>query len=329
MRLPDFRLILAGATLFGAALMPAHAQDGDSTFPRSGTTLRIIVPATAGGATDIMARIIARHLESSWNVTVLVDDRSGGGGVVGASALVNSKADGETVMFAPSAFGVRSAIDRKLPYELGDFAGVCLLARAPSFLFVAPDSGIKTTQDLIALGKSKPDGLQFGSAGVGSTAHLHGALFAKMAGFEAMHVPYRGTPEAVNDVIGGRIQYAFAPAPNVLALAKGGKIRVLATSSPAGKRFMPEVDTVAQSGLAGYEGEDWFAALVPAKTPKPIREKLAAEITRILALQDVKDAFAAIGANPESNTPDQMDAMLKSYVANTRKLTDEMHITVD
>jgi tripartite-type tricarboxylate transporter receptor subunit TctC len=319
-------LLAAGLSLAGAT--PSAAQD--PVYPQPGVPIRIIVPATAGGATDIIARIVGKHLESSWHTIVTVDDRSGGGGVVGASALVNSKPDGHTVLFAPSAFGVRSAIDRKLPYDpLNDFAGVGLLARAPSFLMVSPDRGITSVAQLIALGKSRPEGLQFGSAGIGSTAHLHGALFARMAGFNALHVPYRGTPEAVNEVIGGRLDYAFAPAPNVLQLAKSGKVLVLASSSPAGKRFMPNVGTVAQSGLAGYEGEDWFAALVPAKTPRAVREKLSQELARIMALPDVRETLASAGAEPVSSTPDEMDAMLKAYVGNTRRLTDEMKITVD
>ncbi|CAN5336325.1 tripartite tricarboxylate transporter substrate binding protein [soil metagenome] len=322
------RFLLLG-WLTAVLAVPAAAQDA-AHYPQASVPIRIIVPATAGGTTDIIARLVARHLETAWHVAVVIDNRAGAGGVVGASALVASKPDGQTILFVPSAFGVRSAIDRNLPYDpLKDIAGITLLARAPSFLVVSPASGVTSVAQLIALGKSRPDGLEFGSAGVGSTAHLHGALFAKMAGIEALHVPFRGTPEALNDVIGGRLAYAFAPAPNVLALAKGKQLLVLASSSAAGAKFIPGIPTVAQAGLAGYEGEDWFGALVPAKTPKATREKIATELARIMVLPDVRSALEAAGAEVVTSSPDQMDTMLATYIGKTRKLADEMKITVD
>ncbi len=233
-------------------------------------------------------------------------------------------------MFVPSAFGVRSAIDTNLRYDpLRDLAGVGLLARAPSFLVVSPSLGVKSVTELVALGKSQAQGLEFGSAGVGSTAHLHGALFANLGGFNALHVPFKGTPEAVAEVMGGRLKYAFAPGPNALPLAKDGKILVLASSSAAGAKFLPGVPTIAQAGLAGYEGEDWFGALVPGKTPMAIREKkLSKEFANIMADPKVKETLLAIGAEAVSSTPTEFDAMLKSYIEKTRKLAAEAKITV-
>ncbi len=324
------RVIRSAACLVCCALLAdtAEAQTAAAAYPAG--AIRFIIPATAGGTTDIVARLIGKHVTEDWHVPVFVDNRAGGGGVIGVAALVASPPDGQTVLFVPSAFGVRSAIDRNLRYDpIRDLAGIGLVARSPSFLIVSPSSGIKSVADLIALGKASPQGLEYGSAGVGSTAHLHGALFAKMGGFNAVHIPFKGTPEAVAEVIAGRLKYAFSPGPNALPMAKEGRVLILASSSPAGARFLPNVPTVAQSGLAGYESEDWFGALVPAKTPDVIREKLSKEFARIIALPDVRDSLMAIGAEPVSSSPAEFDAMLKAYILKTRKLADEMKITVD
>lgn len=323
-RLCRFALSVSCCSLLAAN---AHAQ-GAATYPNG--PIRFIVPATAGGTTDIVARLVGKHLGDAWHVPVVVENRAGAGGVIGATVLVASPPDGQTVMFVPSAFGVRSAIDRNLRYDpIRDLAGIGLQARSPSFLIVSPALGVKNVQELIALGKATPQGLDYGSAGVGSTAHLHGALFAKMSGFKAVHIPFKGTPEAVAEVMGGRLKYAFSPGPNALPLAKEGRILILASSSAAGARFLPGVPSVAQSGLPGYESEDWFGALVPAKTPDAIREKLSREFARIIALPEVQASLIAIGAEPVTSTPAEFDAMLKAYIAKTRKLAEEMNITVE
>lgn len=321
---------LTVATLLSAvAAWPALAQSANPAAAYPSGPIRFIVPATAGGTTDILARLVGKHLSEAWRVTVTVDNRPGAGGVVGASALVASPPDGHTVLFVPSAYGVRSAIDTNLRYDpIRDLVGVGLVARAPSFLVVSPASGIKSVSDLVALGKSSPQGLEFGSAGVGSTAHLHGALFSSMGGFKALHVPFKGTPEAVAEVMGGRLKYAFAPGPNALPLAKEGKILVLASSSAAGAKFLPGVSTIAQAGLPGYEGEDWFGALVPGKTPMAIREKLSREFARIMAEPSVRETLMQAGAEPVSTSPTEFDAYLKDYIEKTRKLANEMKITV-
>lgn len=325
---------LARVTLLAllGSLFTATAQAQSATaaaaYPRG--PIRFIVPATAGGTTDIVARAIGKYVADAWHVTVVVDNRAGAGGVIGASALLATPPDGQTVLFVPSAFGVRSAIDRNLPYDpVRDLAGIGLVARAPSFLVVSPALGVKNVSELIALGKASPQGLDFGSAGVGSTAHLHGALFAKMGGFNAVHIPFKGTPEAVAEVIGGRLKYAFSPGPNALPMAKEGRVLILASSSAAGTKFLPGVPTIAQSGLPGYEGEDWFGALVPAKTPLAVREKLSTEFARIVAIPEVRDSMMAIGAEPVSSSPTEFDSMLKAYIIKTRKLADEMKITAD
>jgi tripartite-type tricarboxylate transporter receptor subunit TctC len=235
--------------------------------------------------------------------------------------------DGRTFLAVASAFGVRAAIDRTVPYDVSkDFTGVAQMARSPSFMVVSPSHGFKSLQELIAYAKQQPKGILYGSAGVGSTAHLHAAAVAHLAGIQAEHVAYRGTPEAVNDAMTGRVLYAFAPGPNAIPLAKAGKLQILATTSPAGARFYPGVPSLEHAGVPGYEGDDWFGVFAPAGTPLAIRERVAKEMARILALPEVRERLAALGAEPAYLGPAEFEAMVRSYLASTRKLGDEIGI---
>jgi tripartite-type tricarboxylate transporter receptor subunit TctC len=294
-------------------------------FPQS--QIRFVVPFTAGGGTDVITRIVAQHLSEAWKVPVIVDNRVGAGGVVGSQWVAQQAPDGRTFLAVASAFGVRLAIDRTVPYTLEkDFAGVAQMARSPSFMVVSPSRGFKSLRDLVDWAKKQPEGIQYASAGVGSTAHMHSAAVAHLAGFKAEHIPYRGTPEAVNDAMNGRVLYAFAPGPNAVPLAKAGKLQILATTSPAGARFYPGVPTLAEAGVPGYEGDDWFGVFAPAGTTTAIRERMASEIARILALPEVRERFATFGAEPDFMNAADFDAFARKYVTAMRKLGDEIGI---
>ena len=298
----------------------ARAQE----FPPS--QIRIVVPFTAGGGTDVITRIVAQHLSETWKVPVIIDNRVGAGGVVGSKWVTEQAPDGRTFLAVASAFGVRAAIDRTVPYDVTkDFTGVAQMARSPSFLVVSPERGFKNLRDLIEWSKKQPQGIQYASAGVGSTAHLHAAAVAYLAGLKAEHIPYRGTPEAVNDAMNGRVLYAFAPGPNAIPLARSGKLQILATTSPAGARFYPGVPTLTEQGVP-YEGDDWFGVFAPAKTPLAIRLKMATEMQRILALSDVKERLATFGAEPDYMGPEQWEPFVAKYIAFARKLGDEVGI---
>jgi tripartite-type tricarboxylate transporter receptor subunit TctC len=289
--------------------------------------IRMVVPFSAGGGTDVITRIVAQHLSDAWKIPVIVDNRVGAGGVVGSQWVAQQPPDGRAFLAVASAFGVRLAIDRNVPYDLAkDFTGVAQMARSPSFMVVSPERGFRNLRDLIEWSKKQPQGIQYSSAGVGSTAHLHSAAVAHLAGLKAEHIPYRGTPEAVNDAMTGRVLYAFAPGPNAIPLAKAGKLQILATTSPAGARFFPGVPTLAEAGLPGYEGDDWFGVFAPAGTPAAIRERMAKEMARILALPDVRERLAALGAEPDFMGPADFDAFARKYVASMRKLGDEIGI---
>lgn len=319
-RFPKVLRILALAAL---AMPSAQAAD----FPPK--QIRIVVPYSAGGGTDVIARLVAQHMAEAWKVTILIDNRVGAGGVVGSNYVTQQKPDGSTFLAVASAFAVRAAIDRSLPYDAAkDFAGVGQMAISPSFMVVSPSLGFKSLKDLIAYAKAQPAGIFYTSAGVGSTAHLHAAAVAHLAGLKAEHVPNKGTPQAVTEAMTGRVLYAFAPGPNAIPLAKAGKLQILATTSPAGARFMPGVPSIAEAGLA-YEGDDWFGVYAPVGTPLAIREKFSMEMARVLALPEVRERLATLGAEPVSSTPQQFEKMARDYIAKARKLGDEIGIKVE
>jgi len=316
------------AAVVGASALSvpsAFAQGADPAAGWPSQPIRFVVPASGGGGTDVIIRLVGKYLSEAFNQPVLVENRAGAGGVIGAQYMTTQKPDGYTFLAIPSAFGVRAAIDRNLPFDpIKDFVGVGQMARSPSFMVVSPSLGFKTLKDLVAYAKAQPKGIVYGSAGVGSTAHLHAAAVAQLAGFKSEHVAYKGTPEAVNDAMAGRILYAFAPGPNAIPLARDGKLQILASSSAAGARFMPGVPSLAQAGVAGYEGEDWFGVVAPAGTPLAIRQRLAREMARILALPDVRERLATLGAEPVSSGPVEFETFVREYIQRTRKLADEI-----
>ena len=242
----------------------------------------------------------------------------GAGGVIGSQYVTTQKPDGRTFLAVASAFAVRVAIDRTVPFDaVKDFSGVGQMARSPSFMVVSPSYGFKSLKDLIAYAKAQPAGILYSSAGVGSTAHMHAAAVAHLAGIKADHVAFRGTPEAVNDAMTGRVLYAFAPGPNAIPLAKAGKLQILVTTSPAGARFLPGVPSIAQAGLPGYEGDDWFGVFAPAGTPLsigPMRRAPAPERSRA-------SAHPRRGARVG---PAEFETMVREYIARMRKLGDEI-----
>jgi tripartite-type tricarboxylate transporter receptor subunit TctC len=284
--------------------------------------MRFVVPYTAGGGTDVIMRLVGKHMSDTWNVPVIVENRVGAGGVVGSQHVATQKPDGRTFLAVASAFAVRVAIDRTVPFDaVKDFSGVGQMARSPSFMVVSLSHGFKTLNDLIASAKAQPQGVFYSTAGVGSTAHLHAASVAHLAGIKAEHAPQRGTPEAVTEAMTARVLYAFAPGPNAIPLAKAGKLQILATTSQAGARMMPGVPTIREAGL-NYEGDDWFGVLAPASTPVSMRETISKEMARILALPELRDRLATLGAEPVSSSPAEFETMMRNYIASVRKFAD-------
>jgi len=312
------RRALVAVAILLAVSGASWAQSPETKYPTQ--PVRFVVPYTAGGGTDVIIRLVAKHMSDTWNVPVIVENRVGAGGVVGSQYVTTQKPDGRTFLAIASAFAVRVAIDRTVPFDaVKDFSGVGQMARSPSFMVVSPSHGFKSLKDLIAYAKAQPQGVFYSTAGVGSTAHLHAAAVAHLAGFKAEHAPQRGTPEAVTEAMTARVLYAFAPGPNAIPLAKAGKLQIVVTTSAAGTRLMPGVPTMAQSGLA-YEGDDWFGVLAPAGTPLPIREQVSREMSRILALPELRERLLTLGAEPATTAPAEFEGMLREYIAYVRKL---------
>jgi tripartite-type tricarboxylate transporter receptor subunit TctC len=316
-------VLLAAVPAFAAA-----QTDTAANYPTQ--PVRFVVPFSAGGGTDVIMRLIAKHMTDAWKVNVIVDNRVGAGGVVGSQHVTQQKPDGRTFLAVASAFAVRAAIDRNLPYDVNkDFTGVGQMARSPSFMVVSPSHGFGSLKELIAYAKTQPKGILYGSAGVGSTAHMHAAAVAHLAKIKADHVAFRGTPEAVNDAMAGRVLYAFAPGPNAIPLARAGKLQILVTTSPAGARFLPGIPSIAQAGLPGYEGDDWFGVFAPAGTPLAIRAKVSNEMARILKLPEMRERLHTLGAEPVSSAPAPFESMVRDYIVNMRKLGDKVGIKAE
>ena len=263
--------------------------------------VRIVVPFPAGGSNDIVARIIAQKLSERNNgQSFFVENRGGAGGNLGAEAVANSETDGTTLLLtAPPPLTINAALYKELRYDPSKaFAPVALIASVPIVLMVHPSVGIANVRELIALAKAKPGTLYFGSSGNGSTNHLAGELLKRMTGIEIVHVPYKGAAPAMNDLIAGHIPMMFDNIPAVLPQVKGKTINAIAVAGTKRASALPEVPTVAESGVPGFEASAWFGLVAPAKTPAPVLAKLEGDIAAILKMPDVMKRFDELGAEP-------------------------------
>ena len=309
--------LLLAMTLAVAAHAADRATDS-TTFPSK--PIRIIVGFTPGGGPDITARYVAQKLTESWKQQVVVDNRPGAGGTVAAATAANANADGYTLLSVSSAHAVAPAIYSKLPFAPKDLAGISQTAVSKYLLVVAPSAPFKSVKDLLGAAKAKPGQLTFSSAGVGSGTHFAGELFKSMAAIDVVHVPYKGIPEALTDAMTGRVQFFMSPIANAVSLAKEGKVRALGVSSKARDALVPDVPTMHESGVAGYESILWFGLLVPARTPQPIVAKLNAEITRVLSDAEVKARWLPIGLEPRPTSPAEFDKIIAADIATFTKL---------
>ena len=263
----------------GWIVMPGtQAAEGAATAGFPAKPIRIVVGFTPGGVPDITARFIAQKLGESWKQQVVVDNRTGAGGTIAAQIVANANPDGYTLLSVSNAHAVAPAIYSKLPYDtLKDFAGITLTANGPALLLVSPALGVKSAKELIAGAKAKPGHFNFSSAGVGSGTHFGAELFKSMAGIDVVHVPFKGIPEAITETITGRVQFFISPLASALSLVKEGKALAVGVTSAQRAPQLPELPTVAESGLPGYQWEFWYGLLVPAKTLRAIVVKLNRE----------------------------------------------------
>lgn len=274
--------------------------------------IKIVVPFTAGSATDIMARVVGEKLQSAWGQPVVVENRPGAGGTLGATQVARSDPDGHTLVVVSTGHVVNPVLYSNLQYDtLGDFAGVSPLATLPSVLVVGAGSPIKSVAELIAAARAKPGALNYASAGVGSATHVNAEKFRASANLQLTHIPFKGTPETIVETSTGRTDFMFTPVLASLPAIRENRLRAIAVSTAKRSAALPNVPTVAESGLPGFVFDFWIGMLAPAKTPKPIMARLNAEIARILAQPDVKERMATLGAEPMPMSPDQFDAYIK------------------
>ena len=313
------RVVLTTLLVYAATVGAASAAAGDAAaFPSR--PVRVLVGFTPGGGPDITARYIAQKLTETWKQQVVVDNRPGAGGTVAANTAAGANPDGHTLLSVSSAHAVAPAIYSKLPYAMRDLAGITLTATSKYLLVVAPSSGARTLKDLVSMARAKPGELNFSSAGVGSGTHFAGELLRSMAAIEVVHVPYKGIPEALNDAVAGRVQFFMSPIANAVTLVKEGKLRALGVSSRARDPLVPDVPTIAESGVPGYESILWFGLLTSAKTPRALVGRISADIGRILREPEVRARWLPIGLEPQPTTPAQFDKLIAEDVATFTKL---------
>ena len=303
-----------------------HAQ-GDSTAARfPSRPVRIVVPFTPGGQPDIFSRMIAQKASEGLGQNFIVDNRPGAGSMLGSRIVADAEPDGYTLLSISAAHAISPSV-RKLPYDTRrDFAGITMIYNTAYLLVVPPALGVKTTQELIALAKSRPGQLNLASAGAGSGTHFAGLMFQHAAGIDIVHVPFRGIPEATNDIIGNRVQVFLAPLASAVPLVRDGRLRALGVSSPQRVGVLAEVPTIAEAGMPGFRTDSWGAMFAPAKTPRAIIDKLNREVTRALALPDIGNRMRALGAEPAPITPAELDKFVVKELANIAKLAQRAGI---
>lgn len=317
------RSVLASLLYLGA--IAAQAQH----YPTA--PVRILVAFSAGSQTDVLARLVAPKLSEAWRQPVIVENRPGGAGAVAGGALVHAAADGHTLMMYSDGHAVNAALNSgTLPYDtLRDIARVSQVATMPSVLVAGPALKAGAVSELVAIAKSRPGALTFGSAGIGGGLHFAGEFFKAAAGIQAVHVPFKGTQEALAETMAGRIDYMFSTPGLALPLIRSGKVIALAVGSGERLALLPQVPTMKEAGLAGFDYDLWLGLFAPAKTPRRIVEQISADIARVVSLPEVSQQLAAQGFVHKPNTPEQFDQLVRAQVERLRELVNVAGIKLE
>ena len=321
----NFSTMIVRVVSLGLLLAAAGTVIAQQPYPSR--PVRYIVPFPPGGSTDPMARMVAAKLTERWGQSVIVDNRPGGNTVIGTDALAKATPDGHTIGWAgPSFFSTPSLIP-KLPYDnLRDFVGVTTIARQRSLLVLHPSVPAKNLQEVIALAKSKPGQLNFGSSGIGTNVHLAGELFKIMTGTNILHIPYKGSGPLGTDLIAGRVEMSFQVPITVIPHINSGKLRPIAISGDTRLPPLPQVPTFSEAGLPGYGLTSVNAIIAPARTPRQVIGRIASEVATILARPDTLDFLARQGAEPFISTPEQTSALIKEEIARYAKIIKDAGI---
>jgi tripartite-type tricarboxylate transporter receptor subunit TctC len=313
------------AAVFAAVTFGASAQ----TYPTK--PIRVVVPFPAGGTTDVLARAVAQKLTESLGQPAVVDNRPGAGGNIGAELVAKSAPDGYTLLMGTvGTHAINPSLYPKMPYDhVKDFAPVILVAGVPNVLVINPALPVNSVQELIAYAKANPGKLNFASSGNGTSIHLSGELFRTMAGVQIAHIPYKGSAPALQDLVGGQVQMMFDNLPSSLALIKAGKLKALAVTSKERAAALPDVPTMAESGLPGFEASSWFGLLAPAGTPQPVILKINADVAKWLASPEAKEKLLAQGAIAAGGTPEDFVRQIAAETAKWQKVVKESGAKID
>ena len=303
---------------------PAMAQ----AYPNK--PVKLVVPFPPGGGTDIVGRLIAQKLSESWQQTVIIDNKPGANTLIGTEFVAKASNDGYTLLMASPSHTINPSLYKNLRFDTQkDFSAAAIVATGPLVLVVNPSVPAKNVRELIEFAKAQPGKISYASAGTGSSTHLAGELFKNLAGVDMMHVPYKGTAPAITDLIGGQVLVTFLPLPGVHQHIRNGKLKALALTGT--KRFagMPELPTIAESGLSGYSLQQWWGIVVPSGTPKEIVKKINADVAKILESQSLRDQLTAIGAEPGQGSPEQFDTLISNEINQWRRLIESAKIVAD
>ena len=308
--------------------LPSHAVFKGETIKPGQTTAQH--PIQKFCWKDPFARLIAEKMQAQWGQPVVVENKPGAGGNTGADAVAKSPPDGYSIVVGTvGTHAINGALYKQMPYDMvKDFTPITLLATTPNMLVVHNDVPAKNLKEFIALGK-KEGKMTFASSGAGSSIHVSGELFKSMTGIDMEHIPYKGRASAIPDLLGGRVTMMFDNMPSSLPLVKEGKLRALGVTTAQRSPAAPDIPTIAEAGLPGFEATSWFALFAPANTPKPIVDKLQVEVTRILKLPDISKKLTEIGLDPQGGTPAQLAAYQKSEIVKWAKVVKDSGATID
>jgi tripartite-type tricarboxylate transporter receptor subunit TctC len=302
-----------------AALVQCSAAQAAENY--AARPVRVIVPLTAGSGADIAGRIVSRVLTETWRQPVIMDNRPGAGGQIGTQLVVRANPDGYTLLIQSASHAANPAIYEKLPYDsLKDLSDVALLGSSPYVMVTGPAGPYKSLQLLIDAAKAKPGDIPFASAGVGSSTHLTAEYFAQVAGVKMLHVPFKGSPEAITDTLGGRTSFYMAPIGTSIGMIQENRIRALGVSTAKRVPQLPNVPTLAEQGLTGFDMDLWFGLWAPASTPKAILQKLNSDVNRVLQAQDVKDQYDRLGMVPGAMSMPEFAAFVRKEIAKYQRV---------
>jgi len=316
---------LLSATMAACALSVAHAQQAFPSKP-----IRIISPFAPGGGNDILSRAIAQKLTENVKQQVVVDNRPGANGIIGTELAARAAPDGHTIVLIPSGHAVNASLHRKLPFDsIKDFTPITLVGSSPLILALHPSVPARNVKELVALAKARPGELTYGSAGIGSSGHLGGALFDTLTGTKMVHVPYKGMSLAITDVISGQVSMVFGTSASVMQHARSGRMRALATTGSKRSPALPDLPTIAEAGVPDYEAGLWYGFLGPARIPADIVRRLNSEIVAVLKSSEVRERFASQGVDATPSTPEAFGQLLVADLERWAKVVQRAGIRAE